>query len=307
MLNPQNKRRSLIKIKRHKKFSFNRLLFMIISILFLGVSGYVVFFSYFLEINSISINGNESVSKDLILEKINPQISGEYLGFIRKNNLLLIRTRKIKNDTLNDFKIIRDIKIKRKFPDSLKIDISERHPQLVFCGAGNCFLIDEKREAYDNFNINGENKNNFIILTDEGCKGINLSDFIAEPNYFEYILGIREGLNGLGLEVENDFQTVSFISKDIRVKTKEGWKVYFNENVPLEKEIGMLKIVLDNKINSDQRKDLEYVDLRIDNKIFYKFREGTPSRIAKEKSDALISTPEIKLPVSTSTDTNKKD
>jgi cell division septal protein FtsQ len=269
---------------------------------FVGVLIYVVFFSEFLEINSIDIGGNEIISNDSILERINPEISGEYLGFIRKNNLLLIRTNKIKTNVLNDFKIIREIKIKRRFPDGLKISVIERHPQLVFCGAGQCFLIDEKREAYDNFN--GENDNNFIILTDESCKGINLGDLIAEPNYIEYIKGIREGLTGLGLEVENDFRTVSFISKDIRVKTKEGWEIYFNEDVPLEKEISMLKIVLDNKITEEQRKDLEYIDLRIDNKIFYKFRDGTPSQIAKEKADAASG--ESVTPVTTNA-SDKKD
>ena len=166
-----------------------------------------------------------------------------------------------------------------------------------------CFLVDEKREAYDN--LSGENKNNFIILTDENCKGINLGDFIAEPNYIEYITGIREGLIGLGLEVENDFRTVSFVSKDIRVKTREGWGIYFNESVSLEKEINMLKIVLDNKITEEQRRDLEYIDLRIDNKVFYKFREGTPSQTAKEKDD--VTNREPVVPVKTNNTSDKKD
>ena len=132
MLSPKNRTRNLIKTKRHKKFSFNRLLFVIILISFVGVLIYVMFFSQFLEINSIDINGVESVSNESILERINPEISGEYLSLIRKNNLILIQTRKIKSEILNDFKIIRDIKIKRKFPNELKISVIERHPQMFF-------------------------------------------------------------------------------------------------------------------------------------------------------------------------------
>jgi cell division septal protein FtsQ len=101
-----------------------------------------------------------------------------------------------------------------------------------------------------------------------------------------YIVEIREKLSEINIEVENNFNTNSFISKDIRVKTKEGWEIYFNENVSLEKEIEMLKVVLNNKIEESQRKDLEYIDLRIDNKIYYKFREGSDSWLAREADSA---------------------
>jgi len=43
----------------------------------------------------------------------------------------------------------------------------------------------------------------------------------------------------------------------------------------------MLKVVLENKIEKNQRQDLEYIDLRIDNKIYYKFRDGTISQSTK--------------------------
>lgn len=281
MLSPRSQQTT--KNKSRKKFSFLRFLFFLISVAFLVVLIYALFFSPFLEINTISISGNKYVENGSILDKINPEISGKYLNFIKKNNLLLVRTGKIEKVIRDDFKIIREIQIKRKFPSTLMVSIIERDPQMVFCGAGDCFVIDENGEAYDNYSSNSENeKNNFLVLSDESSRKINLGETVLEKKYMDYVLEIRQELLGrLEIEVQNDFKTSSLISKDIRVKTKEGWEIYFNEDIELEKEIEMLKVVLENKIEKNQRPDLEYVDLRIDNKIYYKFKDGSPSQLAK--------------------------
>ena len=199
------------------------------------------------------------------------------------------------------------IRIKREFPSKLVVNIVERKPQMVFCSTENCFMLDENGEAYDNYFLSEENdKNDFIILLDESSKKINLGEIVLEKKYMEYVQGIKGELSArLEMEVENNFRVVSLISKDIRVKTKEGPEIYFNENINLEKEIEMLKVVLENKIEKNQRQDLEYVDLRIDNKIYYKFRDGTPSQIAKDAVTA-NSTTQTTAPTSLTENKDKK-
>jgi hypothetical protein len=112
-----------------------------------------------------------------------------------------------------------------------------------------------------------------------------LGDAVLGQNYIGYILGIREKLkSGLNLETEDTFETPNLISNDIRVKTKEGWEIYFNEDISLDKEMEMLKAVLANEINSDQRSNLEYIDLRIDNKVFYKL-QNSDSNIQSDQNN----------------------
>ncbi|MDO9230986.1 MAG: FtsQ-type POTRA domain-containing protein [bacterium] len=303
MLSPRSQRINKNNNSR-RKFSFFRFLFFLIFIAFATVLIYALFFSPFLEITSIEVNGNEHITENSILDKINPQISGKYFDAIKKNNLLLIRTGKIKKDIQVEFRIIKEITIKREFPSKLVVSIIERKSQMVFCSTNNCFMLDENGEAYDNYFASEENdKNNFIILREESSRKINLGEVILEKNYMEYVQGIkRELLARLEMEVENNFRVVSLISKDIRVKTKEGPEIFFNENIELEKEIEMLKVVLENKIEKNQRQDLEYIDLRIDNKIYYKFRDGTPSQIAKDTATTNATT---QATASDSSDENK--
>ncbi len=306
MLSPKNKR--ITKNKTRGKFSFFRFLFFLVTVSFVVVLIYVLFFSPFLEINSIEINGNDYIEKNLILDKINPEISGKYLDIVKKNNLLLAKIGRMEKDIKDEFKIIREIEIKREFPEKLIVSIIERKPKMVFCSADSCFILDENGEAYDNYSSNEENdKNNFITLREESSKKMSLGEIILEKKYMSYALEIKQELfERLEIEIDNNFRVASLISGDIRVKTKEGWEIYFNENIGLEKEIEMLKVVLENKIEKSQRTDLEYVDLRIDNKIYYKFCDGTPSQIAKDNATS-ATTPTAPTNSTENKDKKKKD
>lgn len=57
-------------------------------------------------------------------------------------------------------------------------------------------------------------------------------------------------------------------SEDLRGTTAAGWQVYFNPNYSAESQLTALKAVLKEEIN--QPADLEYIDLRIENRVYYK-------------------------------------
>ena len=48
--------------------------------------------------------------------------------------------------------------------------------------------------------------------------------------------------------------------------------MFFNNQISPSKEIEMLQVVIDKKIEKDRIKDLEYIDLRTENKVYYIFK-----------------------------------
>ena len=52
-------------------------------------------------------------------------------------------------------------------------------------------------------------------------------------------------------------------------KTQEGWEIYFNPKENLDWQLTELALVLKQKIPPDERKNLEYIDLRF-NKVYIK-------------------------------------
>jgi len=58
---------------------------------------------------------------------------------------------------------------------------------------------------------------------------------------------------------------------DAQITTKEGWQIFINSEVDLEKQLISLLQILEEKIKD--RSNLEYIDLRFGAKMFYKLKE----------------------------------
>ena len=118
-------------------------------------------------------------------------------------------------------------------------------------------------------------ENSLLILEDEGNKKITAKNEYLSPDYINFILEMKEKMDKyLDLGISQIIKTSSIASGDITMETKNGWKIYLNKDVGAEKELEMLKVVLDNKIGKEKRKELEYIDLRTNNKVYYKFRNA---------------------------------
>lgn len=263
-------------LKRNKT-NIGRWIYRVLLLAFLGAIFYIIFFSGRLAITTISVSGEKEIEPDLIMSEISPEIEGKYLGVIDKNNILLVRSSEIKTDLSRAFKKIENITVKRKFPGTLLVNIQERQTPVIYLSGDNAFSIDENGIAYDEIGTGMLESSGVssIILRDNSANGANLGETVLDKRYIAYLVGIREDMKKeADIEIDNSYETPSVVSSDVRVMTKEGWKVYFNTDINLKKELEMLNVSLENKIDKTRRSDLEYIDLRSDNKVFYKFKDG---------------------------------
>lgn len=251
----------------------SRFLFWLAFFSFAGVMIYVFFFSPYLAISSLDIIGGEKSGNDL-REKIEKKISGRYFRFLQKNNMILISGKKLEKEMLERFKIISSIEISRDFPDKLTINVKERVPKLILCGKDICYVVDSEGEIFDQ--MNDENIRLFDdlpILRDEGGKEFDLHDRPLPISHIQYVADFMKKIErDLGLVLDKNVTTPKLVSGDIRFKTSENWNIYANIDIPLEKEMGMLKVVLENNIDRSRRHLLDYIDLRTNNKVYFKYK-----------------------------------
>lgn len=94
-----------------------------------------------------------------------------------------------------------------------------------------------------------------------------LGERIIEKEKLSQILEIQSGLRDL----KNEIVLVEVVnSQRINVKTFEGWQVYFNSQNNISEQIFNLNLVLKEKISPEKRRNLEYIDLRFGNQVYYK-------------------------------------
>jgi cell division septal protein FtsQ len=280
-------KRKIISIHENRKqgIAWGKFFYWIALLSFLGAIIYSLFFAGFLSVSQFRITGINQLSEKNILNVVNSEIGGKYLMLVERNNLLLINNSAIENSLNKKFVKIENVKITKKFPNILLINIKERKSSMILCSGGECYLIDWQGMIYSkiDYSLPEVDENRLLALTDLSNKAVNIGEIAFATDYLEYIVEIGEKMkNEVDIEMEKEYETPSRVSADIRGKTQEGWRIFFNGNIDLQKEIDMLRIVLDEKIG-DKRKDLEYVDLRSENKVYFKFKQGTQEEMNKEE------------------------
>lgn len=266
-------------------FIFRALLFV-----FVCVSVYVLFFSSYLRITDVGISGTEELDSKDISQKFSEFLDRKILKFIPNNNFLFISQDRVAELLKNDFKKIRSVSVAKKFPNVVSIAIEERKAMLVWCSGNNCFLVDEAGIAYNVADFNSQEilQNHLIRIDDQSNRNITWGEKIVDPAYEQYVLGIKDALKNINQEAGDEaFETPSNMAEEINVKTKKGFQIFFSSLYPLDKAVSALDIVLKKEIPEDQQEKIEYVDLRSEGRIFYKFKNTEENKTEENINNKL--------------------
>ncbi|MEA2097936.1 MAG: FtsQ-type POTRA domain-containing protein [Patescibacteria group bacterium] len=126
-------------VKKLKRGLFAILIFIII---------YFVFFSKFFIIEETNISGNKTISREGIEKIIENENSNKALVILSRKNFFLSDKDKLREKLLNEFPEIETIMIKKKFPNTLEIEITEKNPLILWCRTENCYYLDLKGIAF---------------------------------------------------------------------------------------------------------------------------------------------------------------
>jgi cell division septal protein FtsQ len=278
------------KMKKHERSLFLRVLFYFLLVLFFVVSVYVFFFSGFLKVNNIFLDGTKTLSQEDVVSKISGGFDGNYLGIIPKNNYIFILKSGIERKIFESFKKIKKVEVKKTFPDSLHIIVYEREALLVWVVGEDKFVIDEDGRAYEKADFDSKliAENNLIEIEDKSRRAVSIGEKILDKDYISFSLAAKGNIEKeCGLDLENRYRTNSRIADEATLRTSEGWDIYLSSKLELDYSSRMLKTFLEKQVSQDQRKELEYVDLRIEKKIYYKMKkkEGEDDKDEEDDKD----------------------
>jgi cell division septal protein FtsQ len=277
-----------IKYSQKKRINFFKILYWFFFAAFSGVITYTFLFSGFLNVLSVEFSPTEKIDSQRLASRLDLLLSEKYLNLVPKNNILLLKEGWLNDLFTQEFGIVKKIKIIKKFPDKIKITVEERSPILVLENSQGKFILDEEGNTYaDNFfNSSGFNQADLPILKEENSELAFSFNNNSGLDYLNFIFGVKDKLeNLLDIHLKKEIISSRIISGDVFFEAEDGWRMYFNKEVEINKGIEMLRLVLDEKIGSEKIKDLEYIDLRINNKVYYKFKDIQEEKDSSRNED----------------------
>lgn len=153
------------------------------------------------------------------------------------------------------------------FPNSLIIKFEKAEPWLMACKTQEeCYYVDEKGAISARAPIFSELPLPHIRF--KNAANVKLGDSVVSAENIAFLKIWFENLK----TIDASPLTIEFLKdEEMKFFLKEGWFIYFTKNSDPQKLFIDLKFLLDQKIK-DSRPKLEYIDLRFENKAFYKFR-----------------------------------
>jgi len=244
---------------KKKKMSLgNRFFWLFVLILiFLGIIFYFFFFSSLFQVKNIDIYGNPRVKEPEIRDMVNQEINRK-IFFVIPRNIFFINSNKIEKSIKDKFSYLEEVEIKKKFFRSLVVNMEGRILIGVWCNDLECFRLDDQGIVFEQ----GKKQAKLIIKSD---KEVILGEKIIEKEYLDKIMEIMR-------ELETEEFFVPEKEEKLTAKMKEGWEAYFNPQKEISSQILNLKLILKEKISQSERENLEYIDLRFGDRLFYRFR-----------------------------------
>ena len=171
-------------------------------------------------------------------------------------------------DILDKFPQIESVKVSKRFPRTIILEVKERSPFAVFCrtDGGKCFRMDENGTVFEELGQAPENV--FIVRQLMENEEISVGQKVVEKNIMDIISKVKKNL---GDNFQIDIREAAVLTPyRLNMETAENWQIYFNIDSEIDLQIAKMNLLLKDEISLNIRKTLQYIDLRFRDKAYYK-------------------------------------
>ncbi|MFT5179745.1 MAG: hypothetical protein ACI9GH_000195 [Candidatus Paceibacteria bacterium] len=207
---------------------------------------------------------NEDVLREIVFEELNRT----YLGLLSKSNSLIFPRQKIKERILNDQPSIKSVDLDFKGFKKILLEVEEYEPVARFCEGDDCYLLND--EGYVFVKEPLINTNSFVTFRGN-IEGDNLKNSFLDPKLFKSFIKVVEILNSdLDIEIVSVEESENPI---FEFKSRTGAIFLIDKEDNMIDVIENIKTVfLKEGINREQFENIDYIDLRFGNKVFYRLK-----------------------------------
>jgi cell division septal protein FtsQ len=218
-----------------------------------------------IQIKNVSISETKFLTKEFIRKVYDDSVSGRFFLVFAKNNFLFLPVIKIEENIRKEL-VIKDVKITKEGIDSVKIEIVENVPFAVYC-VDDCYFVNDEGLF---FATTTKDYDKSLIALEGEKTGEILGSYYISKEYFKNLYQKINFLKGININVTK-IKTADF--ETFNLNTKEGPELFVEASDDPTVVVENLKAAIDQEaINHAQFKNLEYIDLRFEDRVFYKIK-----------------------------------
>lgn len=225
-------------------------------------------------ISKVNVEGTQFVDPGAVSAAALATMQGSYFFIAPKSNILLYPKREIETSVLDTFKRLKAADVSFENLHSLSISVVERTPGGAWCGthyisgkAAECFLLDEAGYVYARAEGAAEG-----LLKYYGplAAGEPVGKQFLSPELFSRLSAFAANLSQAGV---TPVALALVAEPDAELYFNDGTKILFNRDDDLARVLdNLLSVLASEEFANRLELNLDYVDLRFGNKVYYKER-----------------------------------
>ncbi len=187
--------------------------------------------------------------------------------------IFLVQTDNIESRIANSLPQIRVVHIERKLPDTLKVVLQEKTPALLLLSNGTYYFVDEAGIPYEEAQLH--TLPGVVLPTVKNAAGethVTLGVPAVAKEFVTFVRYIGEHLGeSVGAKVA-EIRIPSLAAREVHFILDNNWVVKFDVTREPAQQLGILARIANEMLSEEERRAVEYIDLRIPNRVYYKVK-----------------------------------
>lgn len=252
----------------------------------------------FLRIQKIIVNETQYADRNAIENTIKTQLEGRYMGLFSKSNALIFSRGKISRVIRKDFPSVKNVKVNLKGVSEIEVRLTEYEGSSIWCDTpvtpattlvhdeetgenkmsaipqvvnsfhdANCYFMNENGMIFAKTTYNSDSE---VVKTFGFIKTDPINQSYSTPKTFKNLIEFTKLLRRLNIVADEVWTTDGEVYAFV---TKEKVEIYIDGSENIVSTFDNLETVINrDAINQAQFSNIDYIDLRFGNRVFYKLK-----------------------------------
>jgi hypothetical protein len=230
-----------------------------------------------LQVSEINIAGAKTVPHEEIEKVIRDELSGHYMALVPRSNFVAYPGQEITELLLRRFPRFNSVDLQLEGTQTLNISVTEREPFALYCAnvlmiqdTSDCYFLDENGFIFDKAPL-FSGAVYFVYAATTPIEEPLGKEFLTPVRFrplVQFVNNLRElGISPVAMEVGRS---------ETNIIISQGGRIIWRTANDLSRVYANLKAFMESdSIAGDPNflQNLWFIDLRTENKVFYRFRE----------------------------------
>lgn len=193
-------------------------------------------------------------------------------SFLGKN-LLFLQTDVLAGRLLRDIPQIKNVHIVRKLPGTLKIIVQEKQPVLLLLSSNSYYFVDADGIAYEAASLDTLPGVVLPVVknTDENGQ-VTLGAPAVDESFVAFITEVQKKIPDITHAQVVEMKIPSLATREVHFLLDRNWNIFMDTTRDAAAQLDVLERLLDHTVTQEEQQTLQYIDLRIPNRVYYKTR-----------------------------------